>query len=104
MEMDQAKPLRAAIERNRPVLLEVLGRYGASHPRVFGSVARGEAREDSDLDILVTLEPGGGNPLMRVAGIGEEFSRILGTRVDVVADVLLREPVSASAHRDAIAL
>ena len=41
---------------------------------------------------------------MRVSGIGEEFGRILGTRVDVVADILLREPVSVSAHEDAVAL
>ncbi len=42
------------------------------------------------------------NELLRIAGIGEEFSCILGVRVDVVSDSLLREQVAASAHRDAV--
>ncbi|MDQ6753904.1 MAG: nucleotidyltransferase domain-containing protein [Actinomycetota bacterium] len=96
--------LRAAIAANRTALTEVLNRYGASNPRLFGSMARGDAQIGSDVDVLVDLEPGAGNALLRIAGIGEEFSRILGVRVDVVADSLLREPVSASAHRDAVAL
>ena len=83
---------------------DVLNRYGASDPRIFGSVARGDAGATSDIDLLVDLEPDGGNALLRIAGIGEEFSRILGVGVDVVTDSLLREPVSASAHRDAVAL
>ncbi len=100
---EQAESLRAAISANHALLTEVLGRYGATNPRLFGSVARGDAEIGSDVDVLVDLEPGPGNPLLRVAGIGEEFSRILGVRVDVVSDALLRAPVSESAHRDAVA-
>ncbi len=37
---------------------EIAGRNGARHVRIFGSRARGEARADSDLDLLVDLEPG----------------------------------------------
>ena len=96
--------LRAAIAAKRDVLTEVPSHYGASNPRIVGSVARGDAGATSDIDLLVDLEPDGGNALLRIAGIGEEFSRILGVRVDVVTDSLLREPVSASAHRDAVAL
>ena len=96
--------LRAAIAAKRDVLTEVPSHYGASNPRIFGSVARGDARAASDIDLLVDLEPDGGNALLRIVGIGDEFSRILGVRVDVVSDSLLREPVSASAHRDAVAL
>lgn len=101
---EQTESLRTAISANRAALVDVLDRYGASNPRLFGSVARGDARTDSDVDVLVDLEPRGGNVLLRIAGIGEEFSRILGVRVDVVSDSLMREPVSASAHRDAVAL
>jgi predicted nucleotidyltransferase len=103
-ESEQSTVLRAAIAANRDALSEVLRRYSASNPRLFGSVARGDARIDSDVDVLVDLDPEAGNPLLRVAGIGEEFSRILGVRVDVVTDSLLREPVSSSAHRDAVGL
>jgi predicted nucleotidyltransferase len=71
---------------------------------MFGSVARGEAREDSDLDLLVDLVPGFGNELLRVAGIAEELSELLGLRVDVVAATLLRDEVSATALADAVAV
>lgn len=82
----------------------MLRRYGASNPRLFGSVARGDAGPDSDIDLLVDLDPGGGNPLMRVAGMSEELSLLLGVRVDVVSDELLREHVSAAARAEAVAL
>lgn len=101
---EQTGSLRAAITANRAALADVLARYKARNPRLFGSVARGDARADSDVDVLVDLDPGAGNELLRIAGIGEEFSCILGVRVDVVSDSLLREQVSASAHRDAVAL
>lgn len=101
---EQASSIRAAIASNRAALHAILARYGARNPRLFGSVARGDATPISDVDILVDLDPEAGNELLRIAGIGEEFSDILGVRVDVVADSLLREPVSASAHRDAVAM
>lgn len=82
----------------------MLGRYGATKPRLFGSVARGDAREDSDLDLIVDLTPGAGNELLRVAGLAEELSELLGVRVDVVAATLLRDKVSATALGDAVAM
>lgn len=85
-------------------VLSVLRRYGARNPRLFGSVARGDAGPDSDVDILVDLDPCGGNPLMRIAGMSEELSELLGVRVDVVCDELLLDRVSVTAHREAIAL
>lgn len=75
-------------------VLSVLNRYHASNPRIFGSVARGDSGPDSDIDLLVDLDPDGGNPLMRIAGV----------RVDVVCDELLRDRVSATAHAEAIAV
>lgn len=101
---ERASALRAILDANRVELAAVLARYGATNPRIFGSVARGDARADSDIDLLVDLERTGGNPLLRVAGIGEELSRLLGVQVDVVADELLRDPVSATARRDMVVL
>jgi predicted nucleotidyltransferase len=96
--------LRAALKRQRSRVADVLGQYGATNPRLFGSVARGDAREDSDLDLLVDLAPDGGNELLRVAGLAEELSGLLGVRVDVVAATLLRDEVSATAIKDAVAV
>jgi predicted nucleotidyltransferase len=99
-----SRSLREAIARDRLRVEEVLDRYGASNPRLFGSVARGEAVEGSDLDLLVDLDPGAGNPLLRVAGIGEELSELLGVKVDVVAGALLRDAVAVTAYADAVPL
>lgn len=96
--------LREAIAAHRAAIDVTLRRYGAVNPRLFGSVARGDATSDSDIDLLVDLLPGGGNELLRVAGIAEELSDALGSRVDVVAASLLRHEVSSSALDDAVAV
>ena len=99
-----AADAREAVAARREQLDEVLRRYGASNPRLFGSVARGDATTDSDIDVLVDLDPAGGNPLMRLAGLSEEFRRVLGVDVDVVAAELLRDGVAETALADAVAL
>ena len=84
IETAESASLRAAIAAHRDALDTILGRYQPADPRLFGSVARGDATSESDVDVLVDLMPGGGNKLRRVAGIAEELSELLGTRVDVV--------------------
>jgi predicted nucleotidyltransferase len=96
--------LREVLEQQRRCLAEILERYAATNPRLFGSAARGDAGAGSDVDLLVDLAPGGGNELMRVAGIAEELSELLGVRVDVVSASLLRDEVSATALADAVAV
>lgn len=98
----QSESLRAAIARHRGSLDVILARYAATNPRLFGSVARGDATPDSDIDLLVDLLPGGGNELLRVSGVAEELTELLGIRVDVVAASLLRGEVSSSASADAV--
>ena len=57
------------------------GRRGARNVRVFGSVARGEANESSDLDLLVAWEPG--RSLLDHAGLVEDLQELLGMKVHV---------------------
>lgn len=104
IETAESASLRTAIAAHRDALDTILERYQAANPRLFGSVARGDATPESDIDLLVDLVPGGGNELLRVAGIAEELSGLLGTRVDVVATSLLRDEVSASALADSVAV
>lgn len=98
----QSASLRAAISAHRDAMELVLRRYKAVNPRLFGSVARGDATSDSDIDLLVDLLPDGGNELLRVAGIAEELCQLLGTRVDVVAPSLLRDEISTTAIADSV--
>ena len=69
---------------------------------MFGSVARGEEREGSDVDFLVAVEPG--RSLLDLARLELRLEQLLGRRVDVVTEAGLREPVRAAALREAISV
>lgn len=58
--------------------------HGARRVRVFGSRARGEASESSDLDLLVDLEPG--RDLLDLVALKQDIEGLLGCRVDVVEE------------------
>ncbi len=86
-------------ELRDPITRAARGR-GARDVRVFGSVARGEERPDSDVDLLVTLDPG--RTLLDLARLELELEELLGRPVDVVTADSLREPVRGAALRDAV--
>jgi hypothetical protein len=65
----------------REEILRLAERRGAHGLRVFGSVARGEANENSDLDLLVAWEPG--RSLLDHAGLVEDLQELLGMKVHV---------------------
>ena len=67
---ENREAIRAAAERNR-----------TANPRVFGSVLRGEDREDSDIDILVDALPD--TSIFDLGGLQEDLEELLGIRVDV---------------------
>jgi len=92
--------LRDQLLDMRHAILQVAHDGGAREIRLFGSVARGEERTDSDIDFLVTLEPG--RTLLDLARIESRLEALLGRRVDVSTVAGLREPVRSSALREAI--
>ncbi len=82
----------------RDEILRLARQRGARDIRVFGSVARGEATESSDLDLLVSWEPG--RSLLDHAGLVQDLQELLGVKVHVgtekslhwyVRDRILRE-------------
>jgi predicted nucleotidyltransferase/DNA-binding XRE family transcriptional regulator len=75
--------LRELLDRRRDDIVAVATRHHARNVRVFGSVARGEAREGSDLDLLVDMEPG--TSLLEQVRLRREMSELLGIEVDVVS-------------------
>jgi predicted nucleotidyltransferase len=66
----------------KPEILKVAEQYGGRNIRVFGSVARGESREDSDIDLLVDLDEG--RNLFDLGGLLMDLKDLLGPRVDLV--------------------
>ena len=79
---------------------------GARDVRVFGSVARGEDDDRSDIDLLVELEGerSAGTELLEVLGLSVELSELLDARVDVVTPRTLRPDVRDVALADAVPL
>jgi len=93
------------LREHREAIRDVLARYGASNPRLFGSIAQGTAGPDSDVDLLLDLtSQGSGSQLSRLSGIRLELEELLKIPVDVVCEELLKDRVSESARSQAIAL
>ncbi len=70
--------------------------------RVFGSVARGEDTESSDIDLLVDLDDGVG--LVALAGLARELTGLLGVTVDVVPADSLKRAIRSEVLAEAIPL
>jgi predicted nucleotidyltransferase len=91
---------RSAVRRHRNELLEIARRHGARNLRVFGSTVRGQTRSDSDVDLLVDLEPG--RTLLDLVALRREASAVLGRPADVFTSDMLREPARVEAEREAV--
>lgn len=105
MTSTYSKRARESLRRHSAEIGDVLAKYGARNPRLFGSVARGTAGPDSDIDILLDLQESGiGSRLSRLSGIRLELEELLRMPVDVACDELLKDGVSETARRQSIAL
>ncbi|MBM4461600.1 MAG: nucleotidyltransferase family protein [Chloroflexi bacterium] len=93
---------RMMLQSRRNDILSVAARHGARNVRVFGSVARGEARPDSDVDILVDMEPG--RSLFDLGGLLYDLQTLLGVDVDVVTEKGLRPRIRARVMQEAVPL
>ena len=72
------------LQNYRTEILELALQHGAKNVRVFGSLARGEGSEDSDLDLLVTLEKG--RSLLDLVGLKQDLEDLMHRPVDVVTE------------------
>ncbi len=77
------RPSSLLAER-RDEILDVAARNGARNVRVFGSALRDDLRPDSDVDLLVELEPG--RSLLDHVALWQDLEELLGRRVDVVVE------------------
>ncbi len=76
----------------------VISRYPVRNPRVFGSVARGDDQEGSDLDLLV--EPLTGTTYFDLAGLELELGDLLGIKIDIATPGALRRDLAERISRD----
>ncbi len=94
--------MRELLESKRDEILRIAQSHGARNVRVFGSVARGEAAETSDVDFLVEFEPG--TSLLQHGAMIAELEELLGRKVDVAPEKMLKERVKDRILREAIPL
>ena len=90
-----------ALRANAERVAAILSRFDVRNPRVFGSTARAEDDEASDLDILV--DPGDDVTLFDLARLERELSAVLGCKVDVTTPGGLSPEAAENARRDMLA-
>lgn len=92
----------AQVQQKREAILAAAAKYGAYNIRIFGSVARGEADSDSDVDFLVELEAE--RSLFDLGGLLMELQDLLDCPVDVVTEKGLRSRIRDRVLSEAIPL
>lgn len=95
-------PIGRRLRHRRRAVIETAARHGARNVRVFGSVARGQDTDASDIDLLVDLDDGVG--LVSLAAMGRELSELLGAKVDVVPAAMIKPSIRDDVVDEAIAL
>jgi predicted nucleotidyltransferase len=90
------------LKDRREMILRVAASRGARNVRVFGSRARGAAKPDSDVDILVQMEIG--RSLLDLIAIKQDLEDLLGCKVDVVTEAALSPYIREQVLNEAVAL
>ena len=88
------------IRAKRNEIQRIAVKHGARNVRVFGSVARGEARPDSDVDFLIDVEPVTSSWFP--AGLVQDLENLLGRRVEVVTELGLNHLIRDEVLREAV--
>jgi predicted nucleotidyltransferase len=96
MEIDKV------LQRKRDKILRVAASHGVRDVRVFGSFARGEAGPESDVDILVKLDPG--RSLLDIVAIKQDLEDLLGCKVDVVTEAAISPYIREEVLREAVSI
>ena len=101
-ELTGAAPERRSLLALLRAERATLERSGVRRAALFGSVARGDANAESDVDILVVLDPDAHVGLIRFAMLQEHLQRVLGRHVDVLSHGALKTDRDAAILADAV--
>lgn len=95
-------PTGRLLVKHREAVHAILARHGVTDPEIFGSAARGDDRQGSDVDLLVNFAPG--TSIIDIIGIQHELEDLLGVPVDLVPRDSIKERVRARATEDLLPL
>lgn len=90
------------LQEKREEILAIANSHGAYNVRIFGSTARNEANENSDVDILVSFERG--RTLIDLVSLNDELETLLGKKVQVVTDGAIPPSLKDTILSEAIAI
>ncbi len=82
--------------------MQIAASYGARNVRIFGSLARGEAGPDSDIDILVNLDSG--RSLLDIIALKQDLEDLLGCEVDVVTEEAISPYIREQVLKEMVSL
>ena len=94
--------IKELLEAKKTDVFRLARYHGAKNIRVFGSVARGEAGPDSDLDLLVEMESG--RSFLDLVALWQELEELLGRKVDIVTDGGLSPYLQDRIYSEAVSL
>lgn len=100
--MEPSTAISEKIRENRQTILRIAEAHGATCVRLIGSVSRGDARPDSDVDLLVTWRVG--TSLLDQAALKLELEALLSRPVDIASDGWVRPSIREPVYRDAVPL
>ncbi|MFN9360565.1 MAG: nucleotidyltransferase family protein [Pseudanabaena sp.] len=103
IEVNQEKKLKQLLQERREEILEIALKHGAFNVRVFGSVARGEETENSDMDFLIDYDIKKISPWFP-GGLLMDLQDMLGCKVDIVTEKGLSLFIKDRVLAEAIAL
>lgn len=90
------------LKNKRNEIIKIAADHGARNLRVFGSFARGDATSESDLDLLISLEPG--RTLLDLIAVKQDLEDLLGCAVDVVTEDAVSPHIRDQVLKDAVSL
>lgn len=94
--------IKELLQEKRAEILKIAAQYGASNIRIFGSVARGEATADSDIDFLMDIQAG--RSLLNRIALIQDLEDLLDRKVDVAKPEILHECIREQILKEAIPL